>query len=183
MTEGTAQPVAPLIGDDPEAPWGRKADGTPRAKPGRRAGSPSTGPRRSRSKTAAKVDYETPVKGLLQLPAGMLAFAGMRQPVFAADAAAITIHTPNIARALDELAQERPEVAAVLDRVLQVGPYGVVIAAILPLFIQLFVNHEILPAGIMGTVKPDVLIANFMPTLERQSPNGKSDDENPTVPE
>jgi hypothetical protein len=87
----------------------------------------------------------------------------MQRPVFAADAAAITIHAPNIAEALDQLANERPEIAAILDRVLQVGPYGVLIAAVAPLALQLLANHEALPPGAMGTVPPTTLIANFMP--------------------
>jgi hypothetical protein len=95
----------------------------------------------------------------------------MQKPVFAADAAAITIHSENIAEALDQLAHERPEIAAVLDRVLQVGPYGVLIAAVAPLALQILANHGAVPAGVMGTIPPGTLIANFMPNAGANAPD------------
>jgi hypothetical protein len=107
-------------------------------------------------------DYKTPILGLMQIPAGALAIAGMQRPVFLADSAAITIHGPNIAEALDQLANERPEVAAVLDRVLQVGPYGVLIAAVAPLALQILANHNVLPGGTLGTIPPPQLVTNFI---------------------
>jgi hypothetical protein len=169
-----SEPVTPpvdMVSGDTEAPYGRKSDGTPRSRPGRkpgqRTGTGRTAQPRERKSSAAPVpvNYRDPILGLFQIPAGALALAGMQRPVFAADAAAITIHAPNIAEALDQLAHERPEVAAVLDRVLQVGPYGVLIAAVAPLVLQILTNHEAIPPGIMGTHPPDVLVANFMPEV------------------
>jgi hypothetical protein len=169
----TATPPIDMVNPDTEAPYGRRADGTPRAKPGRRPGAQSR-PTRTRSTPPPTIaDYKTPILGLFQIPAGALAMAGMRRPVFAADAAAITIYSPNIAEALDQLAHERPEVAAVLDRVLQVGPYGVLIAAAAPLVLQLLANHNAVPPGIMGTVPPETLIANFMPEAGAAMGNGQ----------
>jgi hypothetical protein len=114
------------------------------------------------------IDYRTPIIGLFQIPAGILSIAGMRRPVFAADAAAITIHGPNIADALDKLAQERPEIAAILERVLQVGPYGVLIAAVAPLTLQILANHDALPPGALGTVPPAELVSQFVPPEVRE---------------
>jgi hypothetical protein len=171
MTEQeTPTPPVDMVSGDSEAPYGRRADGTPKAKPGRRPGQQTgTGARKRTSSRAttqtAPTDYRTPLLGLFQIPAGALAIAGMQRPVFAADAAAITIHAPNIAEALDQLAQERPEIAAVLDRVLQVGPYGVLIAATVPMVLQILANHAVVPAGVMGTVPPETLVANFMPEV------------------
>ena len=174
MTEQADQetPITPpvdMVAGDTEAPYGRKADGTPRSKPGRRPGQKSgtgTTTRKSASTRAtsspAFTDYKTPILGLMQIPAGALAIAGMQKPVFLADSAAITIHGENIATALDQLAQERPEVAAVLDRVLQVGPYGVLIAAVAPLVLQILANHNVLPGGTMGTGPAPQLVANFV---------------------
>jgi hypothetical protein len=161
----TDVPPVPMVGDDPEAPYGRKADGTARSRPGRKPGQRSgTGQSRARTSTKAPalVDYKTPILGLFQIPAGALAIAGMQRPVLLADSAAVTIHAEPIATALDQLAHERPEVAAVLDRILQVGPYGVLIAAVAPLALQLLSNHSILPPGTMGTIPPTQLVANFV---------------------
>ena len=169
----TVSPPVDMVSGDQDAPYGRKSDGTPRSKPGRRPGQRNgTGrgaTRERRTTTAPKLtNYRDPILGLFQIPAGALALAGMQRPVFAADAAAISIHAPNIAEALDQLAQERPEVAAVLDRVLQVGPYGILIAAVAPLALQLMTNHGAIPAGIMGTHPPEILVQNFMPEVAAQ---------------
>lgn len=170
-TESPNPPVGMVSGDE-EAPYGRHPDGRPKAKPGRKPGQKSgTGTTRARSSSSSRtaaptIDYETAILGLFQIPAGALAIAGMQRPVFAADAAAITIHAPNIAHALDQLARERPEVAAVLDRVLQVGPYGILIAAVAPLVLQLLANHNVLPAGAIGTTAPQTLVQNFMPEAQ-----------------
>lgn len=164
MSEGTAAPVVGMTGDE-EAPYGRRADGTPKRKPGRRAGS---SPGTSRRKAAQRVDYKTPLIGLAQIPAGILAMVGMRRPEFAADAAAITVHAPPIAQALDDLAHEDPAAAAVLERVLAVGPYGALLAAVAPLVLQLLANHDAIPPGTLGTIPPRQLIASFVPPEVRQ---------------
>lgn len=155
--------VTPVTGEDLAAPYGRKPDGTARKRPGRPPGSTT-----SRSTKSTVVDYRTPIIGLFQIPAGILSIAGMRRPVFAADAAAITIHGPGIAEALDRLAQERPEIAAILERVLQVGPYGVLIAAVAPLALQILANHEAVPPGALGTIPPAELVSQFVPAELRE---------------
>lgn len=170
MSEDTATPpvVTPFTGEDSEAPYGRRADGTPKAKPGRRPGQASGTGTTRRRKQPDRVDYKTPLIGLAQIPAGILAMVGMRKPVFAADAAAITVHAPPIAGALDDLAHEDPAAAAVLERVLQVGPYGAVLAAVAPLVLQLLANHDAIPAGALGTIPPRELIRSFVPPEVRE---------------
>jgi hypothetical protein len=113
------------------------------------------------SRKSSSVDYRPGIMGLMQLPAGVLAFAGMNKPELAADAATITVYAPGIADALNELAKERPEVAAVLDRVLSVGPYGLVIAAVMPMVLQILANHGVLPAGLMGTVPKEAMLQHM----------------------
>lgn len=96
----------------------------------------STSPRRSTSKAP---DYRPGINGFFQMVAVPLAF---KAP---ADAAAVAHHGPQIAQALHDLAVERPEVAAVLERVLAVGPYGALIGATVPLVVQILHNHDVIP--------------------------------------
>lgn len=178
-------PDAPTPGTrtgDPAAPYGYRADGTPRSKPGRRPGTPNREPRRpaaprvtvqaakprgqqqKKKQQRSEPDYRTGVLGLLQLGAMPLLAAGARSDAALADAAAITMHAEPIADALHTLALERPEVAAVLDRVLSVGPYGVLVAAVMPLAFQVAANHRVLPAAVaegMGAQDPAVLVAQM----------------------
>jgi hypothetical protein len=86
----------------------------------------------------------------------------MQNPVYAADSRAVTIYAPGIAETLNTLAQERPEVAAALERVLTVGPYGAVIAATVPLVLQILTNHGRIPPGTAGTVPAEQLIADLV---------------------
>lgn len=191
MSETAPPVVEPITGNDPDAPYGRRADGTPKAKPGRRPGQASGTGTTRRRRQPDRVDYKTPLIGLAQIPAGILAMVGMRKPVFAADAAAVTIHAPAIAGALDDLAHEDPAVAAVLERVLQVGPYGVLLASIAPLVLQVLANHEAIPPGSLGTRTPADLINSFVPPevraqmeAEAASVNGgRPVDTNPPVAE
>lgn len=114
----------------------------------------------TRKKKSYGTDYREGITGLLQLPAGVLGIVGMQTNnlPLVADAAVIEMHTPAIASALNDLAQERPEVAAVLDRVLKAGPYGAILAAVVPMTVQLLANHNVIKAGMMGTKTPEELL-------------------------
>lgn len=157
-------PTAP----DPNAPYGRTRDGKPRRKPGPPPRKTPPGPRSSAPpKTpgprpkAAGPDYATAFAGLMQLPAAGLALAGMRRPELKADAAALALHTGPVSQAVGQLAHDQPQVAAILDRIMAVGPYGALIAAVSPLVLQVLCNHGIVPAGAAGTIPPDQLVAMF----------------------
>lgn len=93
-----------------------------------------------------KTDYKAGVEGLLQLAAFGLSF---QSPM---DAMAIQMHAPYVAMALSDLAQVKPEVARVLDKILAAGPYGAVLSAIVPLVVQILVNHNKVSAGALGSV-------------------------------
>lgn len=86
-----------------------------------------------------RAKYAEGVAGLLQVPAAVLSFV---DPV---DGYCVAKHTPNIAGAVADLAVERPEVAAALERVMAVGPYGALIGAVLPLAVQIMHNHGMVP--------------------------------------
>ena len=107
----------------------------------------------TRSKKKYGTDYTEGISGMLQMPAAMLGVVGMQtnNVALVADGAVIADATPTIATALNEIAQQRPEFAAALDRILQVGPYGALLTAVMPLAFQLMANHNVIPAGMMGT--------------------------------
>lgn len=161
VTEGVPDP----------APYGRKADGTPKRKPGpaRGGGRPGGGaPGRPRPSTARAraTDYRPGILGMAQTVALPLSFAAP------ADAAAVMMHAQPIAEALNELAQERPEVAAMLEKILAVGPYGAVIAATVPLLVQLGHNHGIIPepmAKQLGAVPKQKLLADLRKRAEQMA--------------
>lgn len=155
-TEAPEAPQPPPVREpvDITAPYGRFKNGTPRKAP---VGSSK---RTAKAPSAAKrptsiTDYRPGLLGLAQLGAMALSF---KAP---ADAAAITYHAPPIAEALNDLAAERPEVAAVLDKILAAGPYGALIAAVLPLGLQLAHNHGLLGDGAIvqagGMPKAEIL--------------------------
>lgn len=173
---------APPPADDPDpaAPYGRRSDGTPRSKPGRKPGTPNVTPRaraKARPQAAAppprktstggakrraEPDYRGGIMGLFQLTTAPLLVAGARSDAMLADAATLTTYGPGIADALHALALERPEVAAVLERLLQAGPYGALLAACVPLGVQLAANHGLLPPAVytaLGGQDPKAMVA------------------------
>jgi hypothetical protein len=146
-----APPVAPEI---PLTKSG-KPDGRSRAARearGQQPTAPGKKPTPAASRKGAR-DYRKGIEGIGQLVAGGLMF------VAPADAAAVILHTPPIAEAVNDLAAEDPRVAAILDKLLKVGPYGALLSAIAPLIVQIMVNHGKVPAGILGSETPDRLVS------------------------
>lgn len=159
---------------DPEAPYGRNPktgepykrspderarlaanlQGAKRTRSVRQDGGRRT-PRAQGSKASSKPGYAQTVLQLLQVPAFGLQVASRFNPTLGLDALALTLHAPDIAEAVESVAYEQPAMAAVLERIGSVGPYGALGVAILPLMLQLAANHgAIKPNPDMGILDP-----------------------------
>lgn len=97
--------------------------------------------------------------GLAQLVQGGLLLFGQF-----ADAGAIGQHFPPIASELSNIADTNETVAKPIDILIEVGPYGALIAAVLPFGLQLAANHRLINASMLagqGVVPPEVLEAQM----------------------
>lgn len=156
------------VADD--APFGYKADGTPykvdpkryRAREARKAAA-KRAPARATAATKAKASpYRDAVLGMIQIVSLPISLAAMRSDVFAADLIAIEASAEPIADAFDSLASQNDRVAAALDKLGEVGPYGLVLAAMTPLILQVGTNHGLIPVGTVGTEHPDELLKRYV---------------------
>jgi hypothetical protein len=87
-----------------------------------------------------------------------------------ADAAAIGMHAEGIARETAKLAAEEEKVAKAVDYLLEVGPYAGLVAATMPLVLQLAANHKVVPANkVPGVVDPNVLTTQMEARLKQQA--------------
>lgn len=175
VKEDTEMPETPKCRVDdcsnPVAPYGGKGPRPKVCVEHKRKAPTSTRARKAKNEP----DYREALSGLLQLPAGVLAIVGgqtdkygrLTHPELLADAAVIEAYTPPIVEAVNDLALQRPEVAAVLDRIVKVGPYGAIIAAVVPMAMQLLANHNVVPAGVAGTKSvSDILGVSTQPVEE-----------------
>jgi hypothetical protein len=97
--------------------------------------------------------YKQNVAGVLQI-AGAAVF-----PASPADACAIIVHTPSLSESIADLAQQDSRVAAILDKLLEIGPYGALLSAVMPLVVQILANHGIIKPGAMGSMPAEEIIA------------------------
>lgn len=167
---------------DTEAPYGRKPDGTPykippdhpfrstehkarsttatkrtKGKGGPRSPRPT---RRGSSSSSRAPDYTDAVAELVRLAAIPLVLLAPVSPAFKADAVAVTQAADPIGAAVNDLAQDNPQLAATLERLADVGPYAALFAAVIPLGVQIATNHGLVakPLGIqLGATDPDEL--------------------------
>jgi hypothetical protein len=174
VREAVSAPQAPA--PDPAAPYGRTGSGRPRRAPlsgkrGRPRGARTsvigaTGQKRPAAAGKKATDYRP---GILRLGAMLTFPLAFKAPV---DAAVVDFHlqgedtadNPGIARAISNLANENPQVAAVLDRVLAAGPYAELFGAVMPLAVQLLTNHGRIPVPVatkIGATDPAVIAAQL----------------------
>ena len=84
-----------------------------------------------------------------------------------ADAGALSLYWPPIAKEVAILAESNEQIAKLIDPLIQVGPYTALIAATLPFVMQLAVNHGMVAPGAMGTVPAQVLSAQIETAMLR----------------
>lgn len=178
MTDVLEQPT------DTEFPEGSgpvvNRDGTVRRKPGPKPGTrrksatpaagkraPSPGPRLNPApRKPSSADYRPAILGLLQLPQLGLSLAAKfvksdeLRTALVLDGMTVGVHSGNVAEALNTTAQHDEKLAKVLDKLSTVGPYSLVISALMVPVFQVLANHgAVAPNPAMGILAPDELVA------------------------
>ena len=172
--------VAPADDEtDPDAPYGRKPDGTPykmsaearqaaadRMTAGRQAKAaarkgvgpavaslPRTG---AKPRAKAKKDEQDPLLTgayvLVQAPAMLLGLAGRWWPALGLDSLAISYHAQPLAEGMAEMALESSQLSAILTKAATISPGMKIASAVVPLLGQFAANHGALPPEAMATV-------------------------------
>lgn len=101
-----------------------------------------------------------------QLAQGVLLLTGQY-----ADAAAVGMHFPPLAQELANVADGSDVVAKPIDFMIEVGPYGALIAAAIPLVLQVAANHKwVNPKMLLGqgVVAPEVLEAQMQAEMTKK---------------
>lgn len=158
-TPGCSNPVVPYGGRGPRPKKCKDHKGK------------ASGASTPRKKKSSGTDYTEGVTQLLSMPAAMLGVVGSQTNnlPLVADAAVVNHYAPEVGKAVNDLAQERPEVAAVLDRVLKAGPYAALIGAVVPMTLQILANHKVVPVGIAGTMSAEQVLG--IQPQSKESPN------------
>jgi hypothetical protein len=121
----------------------------------RKATKPDKAPAASKPR---KASLETRLAGNIATLGTVLAAAGgMASPALSADGVLVVQHSASIAAALDKVAKDDPKVAAALERMLTVGTWSGLIAALMPLVLGIAANHGAIPpqlAAILGATTP-----------------------------
>lgn len=149
--------------------------GTTRASLGdvksRSSGGPTTSATKRTSGTIpqrspVKSGYATQIKGVFQIVGFTLL------PVNPPDACAIGLHAEPIAVAVEDLAFQDERIRAILDRILAVGPYGVLLSAVMPLVLQVLANHNMyVKPGQLGTMSQEQVMNTFAAKQEAENPD------------
>lgn len=115
-----------------------KADSAPKGKP-----------------TPRRASLETRLQGsLATIGTAVMVSGSMTSEAITKDGLLIVQNAPNIAAALDKVAKDDPRVAAALERMLTVGTWSGLIAAVLPVAVGIAANHGAIPghvAALFGT--------------------------------
>lgn len=117
----------------------------------------------STAKKSTKDQREEAINGLGQLAQAPL--LAIRQY---ADAGAIGLHWPGVAKELAGLADTQPVIARFVDPLIKAGPYTGLVMAVLPFATQVLVNHGVIPAGAMGSMPANSIAAQVEASLAEQ---------------
>lgn len=112
-------------------------------------------------------NYKDGLEGLLHMVALPLL------PTQPLDAAAIMVHAESVATAINTTAQSRPEIAAMCEKIMTVGPYGALIGALLKPLAQIAENHGLIPTPMackFGAVPRDQLAAQLATMVQQVAP-------------
>lgn len=130
------EPTAPAPPKkDPEAPYGRKADGSPKKGPGGRPPKKDQQVKAEKPRVQTRKDFTGPLDDLARLGWGVLAVSSP------ADAAALKVHAPGMVQAWNALAQENAAVARGIEWLTTGSAYGAVVMATVPMVLQVLANH------------------------------------------
>jgi hypothetical protein len=91
---------------------------------------------------------------------GQLGIAGCLLAKQYADAGAIGKHWPRVSHELAALSDTNEGVAKVVDLVTEIGPYGALLLAVMPLIMQLAANHGMIKAdnALGGDIVPPAVL-------------------------
>lgn len=109
---------------------------------------------------------EEAVNGVFQLASYACVITGQH-----ADAGAISLHGPNIARELASLADQNEQIAKGIDWLNKSGPYAGLIIAVMPFTLQVMANHKLLKAehlAAVGVKDPELLANQIRADIARQ---------------
>lgn len=104
----------------------------------------SMGRASEKAREAKTIEREEGLNGWGQIGVGACLATGQF-----ADAGAVSVHWPNVARETAALADKYESVANVVDKFVAAGPFAGLITAVMPLVFQVLVNHNRMPASPM----------------------------------
>jgi len=129
--------------------------------PARRTSGTKTAPAAPMASTQSPNEKRTEgLLGLAQMGQGILLMTHQW-----ADAAAVGTHFPPVAKELANIADSNETIAKPIDFLIEVGPYGALVSALMPLALQILANHRVIDATRLisqGVVPPEVLEAQML---------------------
>jgi hypothetical protein len=143
---------------------------TPMTPPPRRPGTrvaPASNKASEKAREARQSERQEGLEGLGQLAQIPLMVTGNLS-----DMGAVTTHWPNVARETAALAETNEKIGQAVDKVIAVGPFAGVITAVIPLVLQILVNHGRLPAGMFaqfGVEPPEMMQRRASIHIQRQA--------------
>lgn len=152
-----------------DAPYGRTEDGVLLDRNGKRAphGLTRSGQRKHHptqsERKGRKPTAKSPIRGrsitvkrrqglqqLVDVPKGILLGLGLKtdNDVMLADAVTLDMHAAPLADAVAQLAEDNDQLGAVIDRLIEVGPYAAIGLAVGAFVAQVARNHALIPAPV-----------------------------------